>query len=73
MLEFKSKNGRTFFMEEKKKHLFQYLLMVILSPGGDFISSSNDHGMSFGGFYHLLEGKNQLKKINFIPWRQLIN
>ena len=59
MLEFKSKNGRTFFMEEEEKAFISVLANgYIITPGGDFISSSNDHGMSFGGFYHLLEGKN---------------
>ena len=59
MLEFKSKNGTTFFMEEEEKAFISVLANgYIITPGGDFISSSNDHGMSFGGFYHLLEGKN---------------
>ena len=63
MLEFKSKNGRTFFMEEEEKAFISVLANgYIITPGGDFISSSNDHGMSFGGFYHLLEGKNPIEE-----------
>ena len=59
MLEFKSKNGKIFFMEEEEKAFISVLANgYIITPNGDFISSSNDHGMSFGGFYHLLEGKN---------------
>ena len=63
MLEFKSKNGTTFFMEEEEKAFISVLANgYIITPGGDFISSSNDHGMSFGGFYHLLEGKNPIEE-----------
>ena len=59
MLEFKNKNGITFFMEEEEKALISVLASgYIITPKGDFISSGNDHGLSFGGFYHLLEGKN---------------
>lgn len=63
MLEFKSENGRTFFMEEEDKACISVLASgYIITPNGDFISSSNDHGMSFGGFYYLLEGKNPIEE-----------
>lgn len=62
MLEFKSENGRTFFMEEDKACISVLASGYIITPNGDFISSSNDHGISFGGFYHLLEGKNPIEE-----------
>lgn len=59
MLEFKSKDEKTFFIEEEDKSLISILANgYLITQNGDFISSGIDHGMSFGGFYHLLEGKN---------------
>lgn len=59
MLEFKSKDGKIFFMKEEDKSFISVLANgYLITPNGDFIGSSPDHGMSFGGFYHLLEGKN---------------
>lgn len=59
MLEFKSKNGTTFFMEEEDKSLISVLASgYLITQNGDFISSSIDHGMAFGNFYYLIEGKN---------------
>lgn len=63
MLEFKSKNGKIFYMEEEDKSLISILANgYLITQNGDFISSGIDHGMSFGGFYHLLEGKNPTKE-----------
>lgn len=59
MIEFKSKTGRTFHMEEEDRSLISVLANgYLITLGGDFISSDLDHGMSFGSLYHLLEGKN---------------
>ena len=59
MLEFKSKNGKSFFIEEEDKSFISVLASgYIITQNGEFIGSMNDHGMSFGSFYYLLEGKN---------------
>lgn len=63
MLEFKSKNEKIFYMEEEDKALISVLANgYIITKSGEFISSSSDHGMSFGSFYHLLEGNNPNEK-----------
>ena len=63
MIEIKTKNGRTFFMEEEDKaHISVLASGYIITPNGDFINSSNDHGMSFGNLYYLLEDKNPNKE-----------
>ncbi len=58
MLEFKSKNGKMFFLGEEDKTTVSVLANgYIITKDGNFIASSKDHGLSFGNFYHLLEGK----------------